>query len=87
MGFYYGHGKQPDDDQGGGFKEVMLIIWIVFRALALPLAVIFGGIGALLGLFFLFAWQPLAGLAVILLGVAAVAARGIWEFRHPPQLK
>jgi len=87
MGFYYGSGKEPQEEKPGGFREVLLITWIVFRALALPLGLIFGGIGGLILLFYIFAWQPFAGLAIILLAIAAVVVRGIWEAKHPPELK
>ncbi|MCC6418445.1 MAG: hypothetical protein IT429_09410 [Gemmataceae bacterium] len=87
MGFYYGPGKEPERDEGGGFKEVLLVTWIVFRALALPLGLIFGGIAGLVLLFFLFTWQPLLGVGLLVLLVAAVVARGVWEARHPPELK
>lgn len=88
MSFYYGSGKhEPEKEKGGGIKEILLIIWIVFRALALPLGVIFGGVGALIGLFILFAWQPLAGVAFLVVVAAAIGVRGIWELRHPPELK
>jgi hypothetical protein len=88
MGFYYGSGSPPPDgDKPGGFKEAMLITWIVFRVLAVPLAILFGGIAFLVVLFYLFTWHPLAGLAGILLIVAAVGARAAWEWRHPPHLE
>lgn len=88
MGFYYGSSRPPDDgDRPGGLKEAMLITWIVFRTLALPLGVLFGGIAYLLLLFYLFTWHPLAGLAGILVVVAAVAARAAWEWKHPPAIE
>lgn len=88
MGFYYGSGTPPDDgNRPGGFKEAMLITWVVFRTLALPLGILFGGIAYLLLLFYLFTWHPLAGLAGMLVVVAAVAARGVWEWKHPPVIE
>lgn len=88
MGFYYGSSQPPPpDDKPAGFKETLQIIWAVFSLLALPLGVLLGGVLYLFFLFYLFSLHPLAGLGGILLIVAAVAARGIWEWKHPPELK
>ncbi|MFN0145289.1 MAG: hypothetical protein ACKVT1_02170 [Dehalococcoidia bacterium] len=87
MGFYYGSGSPPPEEKPGGIKEALLITWAVFRALALPLGVLFGGIALLVLLFVLFAIHPLAGFGGILFLVAVVTARGLWEWRHPPTLK
>ncbi len=87
MGFYYGSGEPPKDEKPGGFKETVLIIWAVFSVLALPLGIILGVITGLAVLFFLFTLHALAGLAAVLVIVAAVAARGVWEAKHPPELQ
>lgn len=88
MGFYYGSsGPEPGNEKPGGLKEALYITWAVFRALALPLAVLFGGVAYLVLLFFLFALSVWAGLAGILVVVAAVIARGVWEATHPPHLE
>lgn len=87
MGFYYGSSQPPDDEPPGGFKETVAIILAVFRVLAIPLGILFGGIFALAALFYIFAFSKLAGLAVLLLIVIALVARGIWEARHPPELQ
>lgn len=88
MGFYYGSGQPPeDDDRPGGFKEVVIITLTVFRVLALPLAIIVGGLLALVLLLYLFTFNAYAGLAIIVLGLAALVARGIWEAKHPPKLE
>lgn len=88
MGFYYGNGSpEPEDNKSGGLKEALVITWVVFQVLALPLAILIGGIAYLVLLFYLFTWHPLAGLAGILVIVAAVAARGVWEAKHPPQIE
>jgi hypothetical protein len=87
MGFYYGSSEPPPEDKSGGFKEAMLITLAVFRALALPLAVIFGGMLGLVFLFWLFTVSPWAGLGGILAVVVALMAFGFWEYRHPPELK
>ncbi len=83
MGFYYGGGKEPPP---GSWRETFSIIWIVFRTLALPLAVIFGSVAALFLLIWLFTIHPLAGGAFILAGLLALAAFAWWEWRHPPRL-
>jgi hypothetical protein len=88
MGFYYGSGSQPPDDKKeGSLKEALVISWVVFRTLAMPLGVLFGGVGYLALLFFLFTVHPLAGLGGILVVVFAALARGVWEWRHPPTLQ
>ena len=87
MGFYHGSSEPPQEDKAGGFKEAMLITFAVFRALALPLAVIFGGILGLLVLFWLFTLSAWAGLAAILAIVLGLAAFGFWEYRHPPEIE
>ena len=88
MGFYYDSGQpSPDDDKGGGFRETIAIIWVVFRVLAMPLGVLLGIVLALFGLFWLFTITPFLGVGVIGLGIAALIIRGIWEARHPPELR
>ena len=87
MGFYYGSSEPPQDNKPGGFKEAMLITLAVFRALALPLGVIFGGLFGLILLFWLFTVSMWAGLAAILAIALALAAFGFWEYRHPPEIE
>jgi hypothetical protein len=88
MGFYYGSSEPPPDgDKPGGFKDAMLITVAVFRALALPLGVIFGGMIGLVFLFWLFTLSAWAGLAALLAIVLALAAFGFWEYRHPPEIE
>lgn len=84
MGFYYGSGQPPEDDSSGGFKETLTIILAVFRVLAIPVAIMFGGIFALVALAFLFVLSKLAGLAVVGILVLALVARAVWEAKHPP---
>lgn len=87
MGFYYGSNEPPEDDQGS-WREVFIIIFEVFRTLAIPLAMIFGVIAYLIFLFYLFVTvHPLAGLGGVLLVVAAIAGYGFWEWRHPPSIE
>jgi hypothetical protein len=87
MGFYYGSGAPPPPKDEGTFKEALLLTLIVFRTLALPLGILFGGIGYLVLVFYLFGLSPFAGLAAILVVVGAIAARGIWEAKHPPKVE
>lgn len=88
MGFYYNPNTPPeDDDRPASMKEVVQVIWVVFRALALPLALIFGGLGYLLLVFYLFTVSPWLGLIGILGVVGAIAALGVWEKMHPPSLE
>ncbi|MCC7365522.1 MAG: hypothetical protein IT303_14245 [Dehalococcoidia bacterium] len=87
MGFYYGSSTPPDDgNKPGGFKEAMLITWVVFRVLAVPLGILFGGIAYLLLIFYLFTIHPLAGVAGISLIFVAIGARAFWEWKNPPSL-
>ena len=87
MGFYYGPSTPPDDEKPGGFREVLSITWAVFQALALPLGMLFGAIAALLLLFWFFTITPLLGLAGIAAIVLAFVARGVWEAKHPPEIR
>ncbi len=88
MGFYHGSGQPPpDDDKQGSLKDALIITLVVFKTLALPVAIMVGAILYLVLLFFLFTVHPLAGLGGILLIVAIVAGRGLWEWKHPPTLK
>ncbi|MGH2633017.1 MAG: hypothetical protein ACRDG3_06370 [Tepidiformaceae bacterium] len=87
MGFYYGSGQPPEDDGSGGFREVVEIIWVVLRMLAIPLGVLLGIVVGLALIFWLFTVNPLLGLGAILLIIAAVVARGVWEAKHPPDIR
>ncbi|OAI40804.1 hypothetical protein AYO38_05130 [bacterium SCGC AG-212-C10] len=87
MGFYYSSGQPPDkDEKPGGFKETLLIIWAVFSVLAVPFGLMFAGIAYLVILFFMFSASVFLGLAWIGLLVAVIAARGVWEAKHPPDI-
>ena len=87
MGFYYGSSGPPPEDKPGGFRETILIIWVAFRVLAVPLGIMLGVLFALILLFWLFTLHYLAGLAAIAAIIAAVVARGVWEAKHPPDFK
>jgi antibiotic biosynthesis monooxygenase (ABM) superfamily enzyme len=85
MGFYYNPGTPDGDESPGGWKETLLIIWTVFRVLALPLALLFGALFGLIALFFIFSFSTVLGFAIIGAGILALIGRGIWEARHPPE--
>lgn len=87
MGFYYGSSEPPPEEKGGSAKDVVMMTVAVFRVLALPLGILVGGMAGLVGLFFLFAWLPIAGLGVMATAVLAVCGYAVWEWRHPPELK
>jgi hypothetical protein len=87
MGFYYGSSKPPDDDPPpGSWRETIEIIWVVFKTLALPLGLLFGVIFGVILVIWAFIVNAWIGLALLLLGVGALVARGIWEAKHPPDL-
>jgi hypothetical protein len=89
VGFYYGSNEPPKGgpDRGGGFRETLLITWVVFSVLAKPLGILFGGVLYLVLVFVLFGLHPAAGLAALGLPIAALVSWGFWEWRHPPELK
>jgi hypothetical protein len=88
MGFYYGSNEPPKEDPPpGSWRETIAIIWAVFKTLALPLGILFGAIFAMVLLVFLFTVSAWLGLGVIAVGVGALLGRGIWEAKHPPELK
>ena len=87
MGFYYGPSQPPDEDGEGGFKETLLIVWAVFRVLAIPLGVIMGSVVGIVVVIWLFTLSVFAGLAAIALVAGAIVARGVWEAKHPPDLR
>ena len=87
MAFYYGSNEPPKEDPPpGSWRETIAIILAVFKTLAVPLGLLFGGILALVFIIFLFTISGWLGLGVIALGVAAIIGYGIWEALHPPKL-
>ncbi|HEY4670167.1 MAG TPA: hypothetical protein VIH05_10370 [Tepidiformaceae bacterium] len=87
MGFYYNSGDPPpDDDKPATLRETITIIWAAFSVLAIPLALLMGVFAALIAVIWLFTIHPLAGLGAILVIVAALVVRGVWEAKHPPDL-
>ena len=87
VGFYYGSGQPPDDDKSGGFRDVFIIVWVVLRMVAVPIGALLAIIVGLVFIVWLFTVSGFLGLGAILLIVAAVVARGIWEAKHPPDLR
>jgi hypothetical protein len=88
VGFYYGPGAPPPEDRGsGGFRETVAIIWVVFKLLALPVGILIGVLLGFVLLIYAFVFSPVLGVAVLAGGVAALAGRGIWEAKHPPDLR
>lgn len=86
MGFYYGSSQPPDDDPPpGSWRETFIIIWAVFKTLALPLGLLFGVVFGVILVIWAFIVNPWIGLALVLLIVGALVARGIWEAKHPPE--
>lgn len=87
MGFYYGSGSPPPEDHSGGFRETLAIIWVVFRVLSVPIGILMGVVVAFVALFYLFSLSPIAGFATLGLLIAALVGFGVWESKHPPELK
>jgi hypothetical protein len=87
MGFYYGSSQPPPGDERGSLKEAMAITLMVFRMLAIPLAVLLGGVGYIVLLFYLFSTSAIAGYSGLGVVVIVVAAIWAWEKTHPPKLK
>ena len=90
MGFYHGSGDSngpKKDEPAGGFRETLTLIWVVFRVLALPVGVLLGVVFGFFLIFWLFSFTPYAGLAAIALIVLGLVARGVWEAKHPPEIR
>lgn len=90
MGFYYSSGSSnpdPGDKEPGGWGETLAIIWAVFRVLALPLGILFGAIFGLIALIWLFTISKYLGLAIIAIGIGVLVWRGVYEAKHPPDLR
>jgi hypothetical protein len=88
VGFYHGSGAPPPEDRGsGGFRETVAIILVVFKLLAVPVGILIGVLLGLVLLFYAFVFSPILGVALLAGGVAALVGRGIWEAKHPPDLR
>ncbi|MFN8619043.1 MAG: hypothetical protein U0837_18330 [Dehalococcoidia bacterium] len=87
MGFYYGSGEPPKKDTSdSSWRETLTIIWVVFKTLALPLGLLFGAVFGIIFIIYAFTISGWLGLALLVLIVGAVVARGVWEAKHPPEL-
>jgi hypothetical protein len=84
MGFYYGPSTPPgkgdkEDKEPGGCMEALILTRAAFGALALPLAILFGAVGGLIVMLYLFSIHPLFGLAGLIAVVIGVALFARWE--------
>ncbi len=87
MGFYYGSGEPPKKEpEEGSWRETFAIIAVVFKTLALPLGILFGAIFGIIFIFYAFTISGWLGLALIVIIVGAIVARGVWEAKHPPEI-
>jgi uncharacterized membrane protein YGL010W len=86
VGFYHGSNQPQKDSSQSSWRETLAIIAVVFKTLALPLGLLFGAVFGLILVIFAFTVSAWLGLGLILLGVLALVARGVWEARHPPEL-
>ena len=66
--------------------ETLVLTGAVFSVLLWPLAIILGGVVAVLGLFFAFTVHWAWGLLALALIAAAIAAFAWWEGRRLPRL-
>ncbi len=88
MGFYFGSSQAPPpEDKPGGFRETIATIWAVFSVLAVPLGIIFGLFAGAAAIIWLLTFNAVAGGVAILAIVTAVAGYGVWEAKHPPELR
>jgi len=86
MGFYYGSGNDPGDEEPG-WRETITIILVVFQVLAKPLGILIAVLFGLMFLLWSFTVHTLFGLALLGLIVLAIIARAVWEAKHPPELR
>lgn len=86
MSFYYDDG-QPDDENDGGFREVVAVLVAMLQLLAVPFAILFG-IALIVGfIIWLFTVHSGFGLGALALLALVLIGRVWWELRHPPNLK
>lgn len=80
MGFYYGPSKPPEEEkEPGGCMEALILTRAAFAALALPIAILFGAMGGLVLVLYLFTVHVLLGLlALVALGLG-IALYARWE--------
>ena len=80
MGFYYGPSKPPEEEkEPGGCMEALILTRAAFAALALPIAILFGAMGGLVLVLYLFTVHVLLGLLVLVALGLGIALYARWE--------
>jgi hypothetical protein len=88
VGFYYGPDTPPPEkERFAGLKEVWAVTIAVFSVLAVPLGLLFGGIGWLVLTFYLFSIHWSLGLLSLLLLALAVAAFAYYDRHRPTKIE
>lgn len=83
MGFYYGSGTPPPEDEDKvRFREVISLVFAMFKVLSVPFAIIMGGLLVVLTLFWLFTVDIVLGYAVMGIGIGGLIIRAIWDSKH-----
>ena len=90
MGFYYGPSQAPEPEkEPGGCMEALLLTRAAFGALALPILILFGAMGGLLLVLYLFSVHVLLGVVALVALALGVAVYARWERTRfqsgPPQ--
>lgn len=82
VSMYYG---SPEPEKPPRWwEETWVLSRAVFGVLFWPMAVLFLGLFALLGVFYLFSWHPLAGLGGIVAIGGAIWLFAWWDQRRGP---
>ncbi len=82
MGFYYGPSTPPgkkDEQEPGGCMEALILTRAAFAALAVPLLILFGAVGGLVLVLYLFSIHPLLGLVGLVALALGIALYARWE--------
>lgn len=88
MGYHY-IPPEPPEEERGGCREVFVLTRAVFAVLLVPVGILIGAVTVLALLIYLFGRSTLLGLAGLALIVLAIAAYARWEqdhFRGPRDL-
>ena len=89
MGFYYGPSQPPEEKEPGGCMEALILTRAAFAALALPVAILFGAMGGLVLVLYLFTVHVLFGLLALVGLAIGIAFYARWErsrFRSGPPM-
>jgi hypothetical protein len=90
MGFYYGPSRPPEEEkEPGGCLEALILTRAAFGALLLPVGILFGALGGLVAVLFLFTVHALLGVLALVALVLLVALYARWErgrFRSGPPM-